>query len=130
MRTEHRILVEVALASSPRPSTRTGVSSMSASRGPSDLLANLPASRGRWLPDSHAPTTNRETIRTALTDPSRLIVLVRTDAGPALAEGGSISLTAGAGYPVLAVLPSVHPSSLGDPSFTADHRIRFPYVTG
>jgi PfaD family protein len=103
---------------------------MSASRGPSDLLANLPAARGRWLPDGRAPISDRQSLGSALGDPSRLIVLVQTDQRPGLANGGTISLTAEGGFPVLAVLPPVHPAQLGDPSFAADYRIRFPYVTG
>ena len=47
-----------------------------------------------------------------------------------MADGGSVTWGPGDGLPVLAVLPALHPSSLGDLAFCADHGLRFPYVTG
>ena len=48
------------------------------------------------------------------------------------AFGGAISTLAGApdAWPLIATLPSLYPEWLGDRSFTEQHRLRFPYVTG
>lgn len=103
---------------------------MSASRGMPDPHSRTAPPAGRWLPDGQSPTTDPATLRTALADLNRPVVLVRTGDGPALANGGSVSWGSGDGLPVLAVLPPLHPSALGDPAFGADHGVRFPYVTG
>jgi PfaD family protein len=61
-------------------------------------------------------------------------VFVRTPDGPALAEGGTTTLgpepTAGDALPVAAVVAAVRPEQLGDPTFRADHRLRYAYVAG
>lgn len=103
---------------------------MSASRGPHDTLSTLPAIRGRWLTDSQALESDSELLRQALADVNRPVVIVRSQTGPALASGGSISFVGERGVPLLAVLPSIAPSQLGDPAFCEQHRVRFPYVTG
>lgn len=103
---------------------------MSASRGPRDFLSTPRLNRGRWLSVGHAPNPERESIRSALADLNRTVVIVQTETGPALAEGGSISLDGESGHPILAILPPLPPWQLGDGGFCADHRIRFPYVTG
>jgi trans-AT polyketide synthase, acyltransferase and oxidoreductase domains len=103
---------------------------MSASRGPREHFPFRPGAAGRWRPAGAVPTADRETVRAALADLRRVVALVQTPGGPAVADGGSLSWGDGDGLPVLAVLPPLHPSSLGDPAFGADHGLRFPYVTG
>ena len=50
------------------------------------------------------------------------MLLVHTPGGLALASGGSIALTADeSGFAVAALLAAIHPASLGDASFCADH---------
>jgi PfaD family protein len=102
---------------------------MSVSRGQRDPFSPA-VTRGRWLENGHVPTADSQALHAALTDLNRTVVIVRTDAGPALAEGGSIEMDVESGHSVLAILPPIPPSSLGDPAFCADHRVRFPYVTG
>src|SRR4051812_11048149 len=102
---------------------------MSATRGPRDPF--LPtALAAPWLAHRRPPTADADAIRTALADLRRAVVIVRTDAGPAVADGGSVAWCGTEGLPVLAVLPPLHPSALGDPAFRADHGLRFAYVTG
>ena len=43
---------------------------------------------------------------------------------------GAASPPAGQAYPVLAIIPAIHPGRLGDLSFCRDHGIRLPYMTG
>lgn len=103
---------------------------MSASRGPRELLSTLPATGGHWLPDGTAPIADAKSLRGALADLDRTVVIVQTIAGPALADRGTIQLSGDSGHQVLAVLPPVPPNLLGDPTFSTDHCVRFPYVAG
>jgi len=105
---------------------------MSASRGPRASVSRpTPGSLGRWTSDGHAPFSNRDRLAAVLAELDRTVVLVQTDQGPAVVEGGSISWTStNHAVPVIAILPPLNPASLGDPSFCADHGLRFPYVTG
>jgi trans-AT polyketide synthase, acyltransferase and oxidoreductase domains len=103
---------------------------MSASRGPREFLSTVPALCGRWLPDGPGPIADAEIFRAALADLGRTIIIVETEDGPALADGGTISFGNESGLPVLAVLPPLVPSQLGDRTFCVEHRVRFPYVTG
>ena len=105
---------------------------MSANRGPRAVVSRpASAALGRWLPDGAEPAANREALRAALADLNRPVLLVETASGPAVATGGSVTLTSEQrGIAVLAILPPLNPTSLGDPSFTSDHGLRFPYVTG
>jgi PfaD family protein len=102
---------------------------MAASRGPRDPFSPADVA-ARWIPGDRPPTDSPEGIRAALGNVRRPVVLVRTAIGPAVAEGGSIAWDSGDGHPVLAMLSPSPPTSLGDPAFSADHGLRFPYVTG
>jgi trans-AT polyketide synthase, acyltransferase and oxidoreductase domains len=89
---------------------------------------------GWWRPHGGALLTGRSAWRDALADLGRPLVFVQTADGPDLADGGSIALgpepPAPDAYPVAAVVPACQPEQLGDPSFCADHGLRYPYVTG
>jgi PfaD family protein len=102
---------------------------MSVSRGQCDSFQPAVTS-ARWFANGHVPTIDSQALRAALGDLNRTVVIVRTDTGPALADGGSLAFDGESGHPVLAILSLMPPSSLGDPAFCADHRLRFPYVTG
>jgi trans-AT polyketide synthase, acyltransferase and oxidoreductase domains len=102
---------------------------MAASRGPRDPVSPAEAA-ARWIPGDRPPIDSPEGVRAALGNVRCPVVLVRTASGPAVAGAGSIAWGSGDGLPVLAILSPLPPSSLGDASFTADHGLRFPYVTG
>src|SRR5262249_6380069 len=71
--------------------------------------------------------------RDAVGDLRSPVVVVRTDAGLAVAPGGSVVLgrTAAAdALPVAAYLPPLPPEQLGDPAFRHEHGLRYPYMTG
>jgi trans-AT polyketide synthase, acyltransferase and oxidoreductase domains len=99
---------------------------MSASRGPR-ATDFAPTPFGSW--SGPAPDSNPAALTAALADVRRPVTVVATESGPALGSDGSIS-ESGDGLPVLAVLPAIDPSGLGDSLFCADHGIRYPYVTG
>jgi PfaD family protein len=105
---------------------------MSANRGPRAVVSRpTSAPLGQWLPDGAEPVTDAQALRTALANLNRPVVLVQTASGPAVATGGSVTLNSGErGHSVLAILPPLNPAALGDPSFSTDHGLRFPYVTG
>src|SRR5207253_1076522 len=102
----------------PRPPTypRDRPTEMSASRGPRDPLFP-PGTAARWRPAARPPAADPEALRAALADVRRPVIVVRGETGPAVADGGSVTWDGPDGYPVLAMLPPVHPSSLGDPGF-------------
>jgi PfaD family protein len=77
---------------------------------------------------------DRASLVAALHDVRRSLCLVRTDAGDALAEGGSVALgperPAPGALPVSALVAPCPPENLGDASFRADHGLRYAYVAG
>jgi PfaD family protein len=89
---------------------------------------------GWWTPGLTPPTTDPAALRDAVHDPARPLVFVRTSAGPGLAEGGVATLGPeppdSDALPVAAIVPAVRPEQLGDPTFRADHRLRFAYLAG
>ena len=103
---------------------------MSGSRGPSNALHTFSAPTSRWQAEGRVPSSDRAVLQNALRTSNQAIILVQTETGPAWADGGTISWISGEGYPVLAMLPAMNLSALGDLSFCRDLGIRYPYVTG
>ncbi len=101
---------------------------------PAPAAAASPSAVGWWVLGPTPPTADPHALRDAVHDPARPLVFVRTPAGPALAEGGTATLgpdrPAGDALPVAAVVPAVRPEQLGDPTFRADHGLRYAYVAG
>ena len=62
------------------------------------------------------------------------LYIVNTTQGYALGLGGKGSIGvdphAETAYPVIGYVPPVHPENLGDVTFSLDHGIRYPYVSG
>jgi PfaD family protein len=95
---------------------------------------------GYWVPSgtsecSHTLSDFRKAIA-LLRSPA---TFVQTEAGLAVARGGTIHLPAsllGTEPPhpnsrsVVAYLPALLPEMLGDPSFLRDHGLKYPYMTG
>jgi PfaD family protein len=74
--------------------------------------------------NGEAPVTDPESLQAALRDLSLPVCLVKTADGYGLAESGtSVDQLA-------AFAPAIRPEQLGDPSFCADHRLRYAYVAG
>jgi PfaD family protein len=105
---------------------------------PAGIAANSFAPLGFWVPDGPAPSTDPPAIRAAIGDLRNPVVVVETNAGFAVAKGGTVTLGVARGaslpgvkrHPVVAVLPPLPPERLGDPSFPADHGLKYPYMTG
>jgi trans-AT polyketide synthase, acyltransferase and oxidoreductase domains len=89
---------------------------------------------GRWTPGRTPPILDPDSISEAVHDLDRPLVFVRTEIGPALAEGGVATLGSepsdGDALPIAAIVPAVRPEQLGDATFRADHRLRFAYLAG
>lgn len=63
------------------------------------------------------------------------VAVVRTSSGDAVATGGAATLGASLipgvdTLPLLAYLPPLNPSQLGDAGFLTDHGLKYPYMTG
>src|SRR5262245_46589283 len=89
---------------------------------------------GWWSPNGSAPETDPHAVQTAIHDITRPATLIRAARGFALASNGKVQLGDQLpdedALPVAAWLPAIRPENLGDPTFLADHRLRYPYVTG
>ena len=84
-----------------------------------------------WWDGGEPPETNPDAMQAALRDMSRPVILLRTPDGLAIASGGTICFDALDGsYRVAAIAPACRPEQLGDPSFLADHGLRYPYIAG
>ena len=86
---------------------------------------------GRWVPDGRPPAGGADAFRAALGDLRTPVVVVRSGDGFAVAPGGAVTLGAGGGeFPVAAYLPPLGADHLGDPTFRADHGLKYAYMTG
>ncbi|MEE8169481.1 MAG: PfaD family polyunsaturated fatty acid/polyketide biosynthesis protein [Phycisphaerae bacterium] len=100
----------------------------------------MPTSRrtpfGSWVPGEAGPQRGWDAIGLALSRVDRPMWVVEEDGEPALAVGGDIRIgdesspaTPGA-RAILAFVPPLHPSSLGDAAFRERHGLRYAYVAG
>ncbi len=92
-----------------------------------------PPALGHWLPNGTSLTDTPDAFRAAIGDLRAPVVVVRTDTGPSVAKGGSVSLGTPAGQgaqPVAAYLPPLPAQQLGDPEFLREQGLRYPYMTG
>lgn len=92
-----------------------------------------PPPLGHWLPDGRSPTDSPDAFRATVGDLRAPVVVVHTPGGPALANGGSVTLGAVPtkdSKPVLAYLSPLPAQQLGDPEFLKEHGVRFAYMTG
>ncbi len=86
---------------------------------------------GSWVPGPTAPAADPAAVRAAVGDLAKPVVVADGPNGPAVAAGGSVRLGDVAdGPPVVAYLPPLRPEQLGDPTFRADHALRYAYKTG
>ena len=90
---------------------------------------------GWWIPVGSAPRAGTDAIRRALRRVNRPLYLVQTPDGPAAADSGQIQIGERIepplnGLSLLAYVPPLAPSSLGDRRFKARHGLRYAYVCG
>jgi len=88
---------------------------------------------GFWVsPDPTPPASAPAAFRAAIADLRTAVAVVQSEGGFALAPGGTISTgpRPPASLPVVAYLPPLGPEQLGDPTFLADHGLKYPYMTG
>ena len=96
--------------------------------------ANGPAPLGWWSVGEQPPTADAAAIKAALGDIHIPVCLVQTEAGCALAQGGSATLGArtdvDGALPIVGFAAPCPPEHLGDRSFCRDHGLRYAYVGG
>ncbi|MGE3166251.1 MAG: PfaD family polyunsaturated fatty acid/polyketide biosynthesis protein [Planctomycetota bacterium] len=90
---------------------------------------------GVWSPGAEALQALAIGLGPALRRVSHPVFIVGTDDGPAVAQDGCAALGSGATakpetLPLLGYAAPLSLSRLGDPSFCADHGLRFAYVSG
>src|SRR5579864_3144463 len=89
---------------------------------------------GWWTPSGHEPESDPAAILRAVHDIRSPLTLLQTDAGLGLPVGGSCifgeTQPEPNALPIIAQVPACDPAQLGDSSFCADHRLRYPYVCG
>ena len=89
---------------------------------------------GWWIAESEAPSVDPGQIAHAIGDVNEPLILVDAGGYLGVARGGTSVFRAAppdvAAYRIVAFLPEARLESLGDPTFCADHGLRYPYVTG
>ncbi len=90
---------------------------------------------GQWIDGDLTPLADATEFRRRLRDLRRPVYLVRQDgelwiANEGEARFGSFETSAADDMPVVGFAPPLSPGQLGDQSFCADHRLRYPYMTG
>jgi PfaD family protein len=90
------------------------------------------ALQGWWRPNGAQPVSSLDDLRRLFHRVRDPLFLVEKDGALAASEGGQLSFEKpppGA-YRLKAFVPACRPESLGDPSFCADHGLRYPYAAG
>lgn len=89
---------------------------------------------GWWIAESEAPSVDPGQIAHAIGDVNVPLILVDAGGYLGVARGGTSVFRAAPpdvpAYRIVAFLPETRLESLGDPTFCADHGLRYPYVTG
>src|SRR5580658_7573686 len=89
---------------------------------------------GWWFPERLLPIQDPAVLRAVVADLTAVIILVCTTHGIAVAQGGHGSYEPASngseGYPIAGYLPAQKLALLGDASFLADFRLRYPYLAG
>ena len=89
---------------------------------------------GWWIAESEAPSVDPGQIAHAIGDVNEPLILVDAGGYLGVARGGTSVFRAAPpdvpAYRIVAFLPEARLESLGDPTFCADHGLRYPYVTG
>ncbi len=105
------------------------------------LTQSKPSGTGYWRAGEAKPETGVAALDRALGHLEAPFIVVETDTGLGIATGGEVE-GAAAGvdegrddpdrglYPIRAYVGAGRLESLGDPSFCADHGLRYPYVAG
>ncbi len=88
---------------------------------------------GWWQPDGPGPADNAAEAAALLGDLRSAVSVVAGASGVAVARGGLAGFggqTPAGALPLLAYLPPLKPAQLGSAAFLADHRLKYPYMTG
>ena len=90
---------------------------------------------GWWMPADQPPQTGRQAIADAIRQVDRPLYLVDRNGETAAADTGQVLIGAGAVPPagalaLLAHVPAIRPSDLGEPLFREAHGLRYAYVCG
>lgn len=101
----------------------------------STATATFPTSQIGWWASNGTPIAcDPQAITQCIEDIHQPLYIVKTAQGLAIGRGGYGALGAtahdSAAMPIVGIVPAIRPEALGDPSFCADHGLRYPYVSG
>ena len=89
---------------------------------------------GWWTANGASPALDASSVADAINDIFQPLYIVNTVKGYAVGRGGEAVIGPASqhsdAYPVMGFVPPMHPENLGDPTFCADHNLRYPYVSG
>lgn len=89
---------------------------------------------GWWTSNGTPVAVDPSAITQAVEDIFQPLYILRTPQGLALGRGGLGTIGAASSdrsaHPIVGVVPAIRPETLGDPTFCADHGLRYPYVSG
>jgi len=92
------------------------------------------AQLGWWSSNGTPIAQDAATITQSIEDIFQPLYILKTPKGMALGRGGVGTIGAksqdGAAMPIVGIVPAINPETLGDPSFCADHGLKYPYVSG
>ena len=102
------------------------------------VAGRLPAGRrplGWWSPEESPVQTGEDAVAGALRCVTQNVYVVEVDGRIGAGRGGRAVLgadTVGSGpcYPLLAFVPAIAPSALGDSAFRATHGVKYAYAAG
>lgn len=87
---------------------------------------------GWCLSHNGGPLTSHSDVYDAVSELSQPLFIVRHADRPCVLRADQASFTGAApqSMPILGFVPAYRPEQLGDPTFVADHRLRYAYITG
>lgn len=90
--------------------------------------------QGWWIADSDYPSADPNEVARAISEITEAVTLVDNGGYLGIARGGTYIYSQTPpevpAYRVVGFIPPTRLESMGDPTFCADHGIRYPYVTG
>ncbi len=116
----------------------TGQSGRVAPSAPPTVPSHAPGERGWWVGPADGIQTDPTAIAKRVCDLSRSVCLIHSRDDLAVADGGAVYVTGDSPSvgqsqterPLAALVPALPISALGDATFTRDHGVRYPYMTG
>ncbi len=95
-------------------------------------MSHHDAQLGWWNSNGTPVAREALAVTQSIEDIFQPLYLLKTPQGMALGRGGAIGAATAekSAFPIVGVVPAFRPELLGDPTFCADHGLKYPYVSG